>query len=71
MNLKKFLIICSILFALSTIEATAFIFKNKTIIHSDDYIKNYLYGSILYDEKDENTNNFIRCWFDYSMLKWR
>ena len=54
MNLKKFLIICSILFALSTIEATAFIFKNKTIIHSDDYIKNYLYGSILYDENKHN-----------------
>ena len=54
MNLKKFLIICSILFALSTIEATAFIFKNKTIIHSDDYIKNYLYGSILYDENKYN-----------------
>ena len=51
---KKFLIICSILFALSTIEATAFIFKNKTIIHSDDYIKNYLYGSILYDENKHN-----------------
>ena len=54
MNLKKFLIICSILFALSTIEATAFIFKNKTIIHSDDYIKNYLYSSILYDENKHN-----------------
>ncbi|WP_440695608.1 tetratricopeptide repeat protein [Candidatus Pelagibacter sp. HIMB109] len=54
MNLKKFLIICSILFALSTIEATAFIFKNKTIIQSDDYIKNYLYSSILYDENKHN-----------------
>ena len=54
MNLKRFLIICSILFALSTIEATAFIFKNKTIIHSDDYIKNYLYSSILYDENKHN-----------------
>ena len=54
MNLKRFLIICSILFALSTIEATAFIFKNKTIIQSDDYIKNYLYSSILYDENKHN-----------------
>jgi len=54
MNLKKFLIICSILFALSTIEATAFIFKNKKIIQSDDYIKNYLYSSILYDENKHN-----------------
>lgn len=54
MNLKKIFIISIIFFSLSTINGNAFFLKNKNQLHSNDYIKNYLYGSILHNENQHN-----------------
>ena len=54
MNLKKNFIISIIFFSLSTINGNAFFLKNKNQLHSNDYIKNYLYGSILHNENQHN-----------------
>ena len=54
MNLKKNTIIGITFILLSTINCFAFIDNNKKQIYSSNYIKNYLYGSILHNKNQHN-----------------
>ena len=54
MSLKKNLVFGIILFLLSTTSGNAFLIKDQNNLYSSDYIKDYLYGSILYADQQHN-----------------
>ena len=54
MSLKKILLIGIFLVILSISNGYAFLFNDQEKIQSKDYIKNYLYASILYQQKQHN-----------------
>lgn len=54
MSLKKILLIGIFLVILSISNGYAFLFNDQEKIQSKDYIKNYLYASILHQQKQHN-----------------
>ncbi len=62
MNLKNFFLIGISFILLSTTNLFAFVQNDNKKIYSSDYIKNYLYGSIAYNEHKHNlaAKNFNR-----------
>lgn len=77
MFLKRYLIFGIIFILLSTGKSSAFLFNNKDKLQSPDYMTNYLYGSLLYNEKRHNSaakyldriDKLQELHFDYDIKK--
>ena len=76
MFLKRYFLIGITIIFLSTGNCHSFIFNTKGKIQSPDYITNYLYGSVLYNQKQHNlaakyferTNKLQEQHFNFDVL---